>query len=218
MFFAAFKIILLLIKLGKISYNLILIYIIDIILIYAYNDIFVIRTLTTYNLSHKNSVSLYLGCTIDIGIGFDNSRTSSSSRSIFRDQKKLQSYLPEIIRYVSVVHNLCCIRSPTLNTKVGFRLVDANGKMLDDFSFEENNEGVVKKVMALQTSQSLKFNTQLLRSFGEKFRASNSGVKVRTAITKPAHLKIHQRQTDWLIDWTNEQANEPALTTINMNQ
>ncbi|KAI2655063.1 Collagen alpha-6(VI) chain [Labeo rohita] len=116
-------------------------------------------------------------CSIDIGIGFDNSRTSSSFRSIFRDQRKLQSYLPEIIRYISVVHDLCCIRSPTLTTNVGFRLVEENGRMLDDFSFEEYNEGVVKKVMALQTSQSLKFNTQLLRSFEQKFKASNSHVK-----------------------------------------
>ncbi|XP_016363355.1 collagen alpha-6(VI) chain-like [Sinocyclocheilus anshuiensis] len=122
-------------------------------------------------------------CTIDIGIGFDNSLTSSSSQSIFRDQKKLQSYLLEIIRYVSVVHNLCCIRNPTLKTNVGFRLVDGNGKMLDDFSFDEYDEGVVKKVMALQTSQSLKFNTQLLRSFEEKFRASNSYVKVLIIFT-----------------------------------
>ncbi|XP_077073745.1 collagen alpha-6(VI) chain [Siphateles boraxobius] len=122
-------------------------------------------------------------CTVDIGIGFDNSRTSSSSRSIFRDQKKLEAYLPEIIRYISVVHNLCCITQPTLNNNVGFRLVDADGKKLDDFSFEEYNEGVVQKVMTLQTSQSLKFNTQLLRSFEEKFRASNSYVKVLIIFT-----------------------------------
>ncbi|KAK2902792.1 hypothetical protein Q8A67_007505 [Cirrhinus molitorella] len=125
----------------------------------------------------------YGSCSVDIGIGFDNSRTSSSFRSIFRDQKKLQSNLPEIIHYVSVVHNLCCIRNTMLNTNVGFRLVDANGKMLDDFSFEEYNEGVVKKVMALQTSQSLKFNTQLLQSFEQKFRASNSPVKVLIIFT-----------------------------------
>lgn len=151
--------------------------------------IVVIRTLKAFNLSHINSVSLYLGCSIDIGIGFDNSRTSSSSLSIFRDQERLQSYLPEIIRYISVVHNLCCFHSPTLNTNVGLRLVDANGNMLDDFSFKEYDEFVVKKVMALQTRQSLKFNTQLLRSFEDKFRASNSGVKVRTAVTRPAPLK-----------------------------
>ncbi|KTG32498.1 hypothetical protein cypCar_00018712 [Cyprinus carpio] len=122
-------------------------------------------------------------CSIDIGIGFDNSRTSSSSLSIFRDQERLQSYLPEIIRYISVVHNLCCFHSPTLNTNVGLRLVDANGNMLDDFSFKEYDEFVVKKVMALQTRQSLKFNTQLLRSFEDKFRASNSGVKVLIIFT-----------------------------------
>ncbi|XP_048008437.1 collagen alpha-6(VI) chain isoform X1 [Megalobrama amblycephala] len=122
-------------------------------------------------------------CTVDIGIGFDNSRTSSSSRSIFKDQKKLQAYLPEIIRYISVVHKLCCVTQPTLNTNVGFRLVDATGRELDDFSFEEYNEGVVQKVMALQTSQSLKFNTQLLRSFEEKFRASTSYVKVLIIFT-----------------------------------
>uniref|UniRef100_A0A8C1JE39 Collagen, type VI, alpha 4a n=1 Tax=Cyprinus carpio TaxID=7962 RepID=A0A8C1JE39_CYPCA len=122
-------------------------------------------------------------CSIDIGIGFDNSRTSSSSRSIFTDQKKLQSYLPEIIRYVSVVNDLCCVRSPTLNTNIGFRLVEGNGKMLDDFSFDEYDEGVIKKVMSLQTSQSLKFNTQLLQSFEKKFRASNSYVKVLIIFT-----------------------------------
>uniref|UniRef100_A0A671T1D5 Collagen, type VI, alpha 4a n=1 Tax=Sinocyclocheilus anshuiensis TaxID=1608454 RepID=A0A671T1D5_9TELE len=122
-------------------------------------------------------------CSIDIGIGFDNSRTSSSPQSIFRGQKKLQSYLLEIIRYVSVVHNLCCVRSPTPNTNVGLRLVDANGNMLDDFSFKEYDECVVKKVMALQTSQSLKFNAQLLRSFEDKFRASNYYVKVLIIFT-----------------------------------
>lgn len=139
-----------------------------------------------------NSISLCIGCTVDIGIGFDNSRTSSISRSIFKDQKKLQAYLPEIIRYISVVHKLCCVTQPTLNTNVGFRLVDASGKRLDDFSFEEYNEGVVQKVMALKTSESLKFNTQLLRSFEEKFRASTSYVKVRIAVTKPTiSEKIH---------------------------
>jgi len=139
-----------------------------------------------------NSISLCLGCTVDIGIGFDNSRTSSSSRSIFTDQKKLQAYLPEIIRYISVVHNLCCITQPTLNNNVGFRLVDADGRKLDDLSFEEYSEGVVQKVKALQTSQSLKFNTNLLRSFEEKFRASNSYVKVRTAVTKPTISNLNR--------------------------
>nr|XP_017207020.1 collagen alpha-6(VI) chain [Danio rerio] len=122
-------------------------------------------------------------CTIDIGIGFDNSRTSSSSRSIFRDQMKLQTYLPEIIRSISEVHNLCCITKPTIKTNIGFRLVDATGKRLDDFSFEEYDVGVLNKVMALQTSQSLKFNNLLLRSFEEKFRASNSFVKVLIIFT-----------------------------------
>ncbi|XP_059364620.1 collagen alpha-6(VI) chain-like [Carassius carassius] len=122
-------------------------------------------------------------CSIDIGIGFDNSHSSSSSLSIFRGQKRLQSYLPEIIRYISVVHNLCCLSSPTLNTNVDLRLVDANGNVLDDFSFREYDEGVVEKVMALRTSQSLKFNTQLLLSFQEKFRASNSRVKVLIIFT-----------------------------------
>ncbi|XP_026139557.1 collagen alpha-6(VI) chain isoform X2 [Carassius auratus] len=122
-------------------------------------------------------------CSIDVGFGFDNSRTSLSSLSIFKDQKKLQTYLPEIIRYASVVNNLCCVRNPTINTNLGFRLVEDSGRILDDFSFEEYDGGIVKKVLALQTSRSLKFNTQLLRSFEEKFRASNSHVKVLIIFT-----------------------------------
>ncbi|XP_043116050.1 collagen alpha-6(VI) chain isoform X2 [Puntigrus tetrazona] len=122
-------------------------------------------------------------CSIDIGIGFDNSRTSSSSLSIFRDQKKLQLYLPEIIRYVSVVHNLCCISNPTLSTNVGFRLVKADGKLLNDISFEEYDERVVQKVMKFETSDSLKFDTKLLDSFKEKFNYSNAYVKVLIIFT-----------------------------------
>ncbi|TRZ03072.1 hypothetical protein DNTS_029875 [Danionella cerebrum] len=122
-------------------------------------------------------------CTIDIGIGFDNSRTISATRSIFRDQNKLKTYLPEIVRSISEVHNLCCLTKPTLKTNIGFRLVDATGKKLDDFSFEEFDSGVMSKVMALETTQSLRFNTKLLSSFEEKFRASNSYVKVMIIFT-----------------------------------
>ncbi|XP_051576874.1 collagen alpha-6(VI) chain-like [Myxocyprinus asiaticus] len=122
-------------------------------------------------------------CTVDIAIGFDNSRTSSSSQSIFRDQKKLQTYLPNIIQDISAVHNLCCIAEKNLSTTIGFRLVAANGKILNDFSFERYNEDVVKKVMALQTSQVLSFNTMLLSSFQEKFKTSHASVKVLVIFT-----------------------------------
>ncbi|KAI7806724.1 putative collagen alpha-6VI chain [Triplophysa rosa] len=122
-------------------------------------------------------------CSIDIAVGFDNSMTSSSSPSIFRNQRKLQSYLPEIVRDVSVVHNLCCVTKPTINTNIGFRLVSADGQKLNDYLFDGYNEDVVKKVMGLQNPQGLKFNSRLLGSFQEMLKASNAYVKVLIIFT-----------------------------------
>ncbi|KAI4890693.1 hypothetical protein NFI96_033753 [Prochilodus magdalenae] len=122
------------------------------------------------------------GCTVDIGVGFDVSRISASQQSLFTGQYKLQVYLPEIIRQISTLHNLCCLTKPTLQTKTGFRLVARNGNVLYDTGFETYSEDVMQKIMAQQISQPLALNSQLLRSFQDKLKASNAGVKVRESI------------------------------------
>lgn len=117
---------------------------------------------------------------VNIGVGFDISHGSSSPQSLFSSQKKLQAYLPEIIRYISTVHNLCCLpQQPVLQSNIGFLLVASDGKILYDTGFEHYNEDIIKKVMALQMTQGVTFNTQLLRSFQDKFEGYRSGVKVR---------------------------------------
>lgn len=130
------------------------------------------------------------GCSIDIAIGFDISTTSSSSPSIFKSQDRLQFSLHEIVRDVSVVHNLCCATETTINNNIGFRLVSANGQKLNDYMFGGYSEDVVNKVMGLQNPQALKFNSRLLGSFQEMFKASNSYIKVSRAAIKrgPNHL------------------------------
>ncbi|KAK2854621.1 hypothetical protein Q7C36_006490 [Tachysurus vachellii] len=118
------------------------------------------------------------GCTVDIGIGFDISHSSSSSQSLFNSQYKLQAYLPEIIRYISTVNNLCCVpQIRSLPTNIGYRLVASNGRILYDPNFEHYNEEIVAKVIA-QMTQELVFNTKLLDTFEEKFAGSGAGVKV----------------------------------------
>ncbi|XP_022529876.2 collagen alpha-6(VI) chain isoform X2 [Astyanax mexicanus] len=117
-------------------------------------------------------------CTVDIGVGFDVSRISASSQSLFTGQNKLQTYLPEIIRYISTLNNLCCLKEPTLQTKTGFQVVARDGTMLYDTNFETYNEEVIKKLLAVQIAQPLAFNSQLLRSFQLKHAASTTGVKI----------------------------------------
>ncbi|XP_058249736.1 collagen alpha-6(VI) chain-like isoform X2 [Hemibagrus wyckioides] len=118
-------------------------------------------------------------CTMNIGIGFDISHGSSSSQSLFSSQHKLQAYLPEIIRYISTVDNLCCLPKETvLQTKISFHVVASDGKILYDTNFEHYSKDIIKKVMALQMTQGLAFNAKLLRSFEDKFVGYSSGVKV----------------------------------------
>ncbi|XP_060778327.1 collagen alpha-6(VI) chain-like isoform X2 [Neoarius graeffei] len=117
------------------------------------------------------------GCTVDIGIGFDISH--GSSQSLLSSQYKLQAYLPEIIKYISTLHNLCCLpQQSALQTNIGFHLVASDGKILYDTNFERYSEVTVKKVMGYNKTHNLAFNTQLLRSFQNKFAASRAGVKV----------------------------------------
>ncbi|KAA0703512.1 Collagen alpha-6(VI) chain [Triplophysa tibetana] len=122
-------------------------------------------------------------CSIDIAIGFDISTTSSSSPSIFKSQERLQFSLHKIVHDVSVVHNLCCATEPTINNNIGFRLVSADGQKLNDYMFAGYSEEVVNKVVGLQNPQGLKFNSRLLGSFQEMFKASNSYIKVLIIFT-----------------------------------
>ncbi|TSK16118.1 Collagen alpha-6(VI) chain [Bagarius yarrelli] len=116
-------------------------------------------------------------CTVDIGVGFDISHRRS--QSIFSSQYKLQIYLPEIIKYISTVKDLCCLPGVnSFSTNIGFRLVASDGSILYDPNFELYNEDTVKKVMRHNTTLNLAFNGQLLRSFQNKFAASKAGVKV----------------------------------------
>ncbi|XP_036446136.1 LOW QUALITY PROTEIN: collagen alpha-6(VI) chain [Colossoma macropomum] len=117
-------------------------------------------------------------CTVDIGIGFDVSRVGANSQSLFSGQSKLQTYLREIARQISTLHNLCCLKEPMLKTKMAFRLVARNGNLLYDTGFAEYSDDVINKIMAQQITQAVAFNSQLLRSFQDMFKASNAGAKV----------------------------------------
>ncbi|XP_066540108.1 collagen alpha-6(VI) chain [Hoplias malabaricus] len=118
-------------------------------------------------------------CIVNIGVGFDVSHVSASSQSLFLGQYKLQTFLPEIIKQISTLHNVCCVTtSPTVQTKTGFRLVDSDGHIIYDTGFEDYSEGVMNKIMEQQIMQTLAFNTRLLRSFKDKFATSRAGVKI----------------------------------------
>uniref|UniRef100_A0A8C7CZA0 VWFA domain-containing protein n=1 Tax=Oncorhynchus kisutch TaxID=8019 RepID=A0A8C7CZA0_ONCKI len=118
------------------------------------------------------------GCTIDIAMGFDITRRATA-QGLFDGQAQLQAFLPQIIRYVSNLKGLCCVAGDgSIETNIGFRVVEQDGKVLYDYNFEKYDEKIVEKVMALQTSQTTYFNSFLLRSFSDKFQKSNAGVKV----------------------------------------
>ncbi|XP_017569855.2 collagen alpha-6(VI) chain isoform X1 [Pygocentrus nattereri] len=117
-------------------------------------------------------------CTVDIGIGFDVSRVGTSSQSLFSGQSKLQTYLRQIAKQISVLNNLCCLKQPTVDTKTAFRLVARNGNLLYDTGFGEYSDDVINKIMAQQITQPLAFNSRLLQSFQDMLKASNAGVKV----------------------------------------
>lgn len=156
------------------------------VLIHEYHNLYWLINLyinTYFQFMHY--LLLFTGCTVDIGIGFDISR--GSSHSLFSGQYSLQTFLPEIIRHISTVNNLCCLPGqPVLQTNIGFRLVASDGKILHDINFEPYSEASVKKVMDYNKTQALAFNTQLLHSFQNKFAASKAGVKVRNTITVSA--------------------------------
>lgn len=114
-------------------------------------------------------------------MGFDISqRSGAPGEVLISGHNKLQAFLPEIARYVSSVSGLCCVTA-AVKPNMAYRVLGPNGQLLYDTSFEDYDQDVVRKVMTLNLAQPTFFNTALLRSFGEKFKAeSRAGVKVRT--------------------------------------
>ncbi|XP_051812885.1 collagen alpha-6(VI) chain [Acanthochromis polyacanthus] len=120
------------------------------------------------------------GCSIDIVMGFDISqRRGLPGETLISGHNKLQAFLPEIAHYVSSVPGLCCTGTDPIRTNIAYRVVGRDGRPLYDFNLEGYSEDVVKKVMTLSLTEPTYFNTAMLKSFGEKFKAqSGAGVKV----------------------------------------
>ncbi|XP_024114131.1 collagen alpha-6(VI) chain isoform X2 [Oryzias melastigma] len=117
-------------------------------------------------------------CTIDIAMGFDISARRVPGQTLVSGHNKLQAFLPEIARYLSTVPRLCCTNTP-VQSNLAYRVVSVDGRVLYDFNFEAHDEDVLRKVMSSSLSESTSFNSAMLRSFQEKFRAqSGAGVKV----------------------------------------
>lgn len=126
----------------------------------------------------EDLISLPSGCSVNIAMGFDISRRTGS-QLLLGGQPKLQTFLPEIVHYMSNLQGLCCVGPTPIQADIGFRVVGRNGGILHDFNFEAYSDEVVRKVMELQISEPTYFNTALLESFMDKFNTqSKSGVKV----------------------------------------
>ncbi|XP_008296192.1 collagen alpha-6(VI) chain isoform X2 [Stegastes partitus] len=119
-------------------------------------------------------------CSIDIAMGFDISqRRGLPGEILISGHNKLQTFLPEIAHYVSSVQGLCCVGPAPIKTNIAYRVVGRDGGSLYDFNFEGYSEDVVQKVMTLSLAEPTYFNTAMLKSFGQKFKAeSRAGVKV----------------------------------------
>ncbi|KAJ3598257.1 hypothetical protein NHX12_001768 [Muraenolepis orangiensis] len=117
-------------------------------------------------------------CSIDVAFGFDISHRAGSELLV-TGHPQLRGALSEILNYVSSMKGLCCVQNTTIKPNIAFRLVGRDGYVLYDFNFEQFSEAVLKKVMTLQMSEATFFNTALLTSFQEKFKAqSRAGAKV----------------------------------------
>lgn len=111
-------------------------------------------------------------------MGFDISARRVPGQTLVSGHNKLQAFLPEIARYLSTVPRLCCTNTP-VQSNLAYRVVSVDGRVLYDFNFEAHDEDVLRKVMSSSLSESTSFNSAMLRSFQEKFRAqSGAGVKV----------------------------------------
>ncbi|XP_055083605.1 collagen alpha-6(VI) chain [Periophthalmus magnuspinnatus] len=120
------------------------------------------------------------GCSIDIALGFDVSHRGGfvPGTPLVSGQVKLQSFLPEIARYLSSVPKLCCTTG-TVKPNLAFRVLDTSNQLIFDTNFEPYNAGVVTKLLALRPVQPSLFNSALLESFREMFKVkSKAGVKV----------------------------------------
>ncbi|XP_036930513.1 collagen alpha-6(VI) chain isoform X4 [Acanthopagrus latus] len=119
------------------------------------------------------------GCTIDVAMGFDITRRSGApGETLVSGHNLLRTLLPEIAHYVTSKPGLCCVDPSRIRTNIGFRVVSRDGRTLYDTSFEGYSDAVVRKVTTWNLPQPTYFNTALLKSLGEKLRASGAGVKV----------------------------------------
>uniref|UniRef100_UPI0037E74C95 collagen alpha-6(VI) chain isoform X2 n=1 Tax=Semicossyphus pulcher TaxID=241346 RepID=UPI0037E74C95 len=118
------------------------------------------------------------GCSIDIAMGFDLSRTNRApGELLFSGHTKLRTFLPDIAHYVSSVPGLCCV-SASVKSNIAYHVVSRDGRSLYDTNFEAYSPDVVDKVQTLALEPTF-FNTALLKSFRQKFSAqSRAGVKV----------------------------------------
>ncbi|XP_034057186.1 collagen alpha-6(VI) chain isoform X2 [Gymnodraco acuticeps] len=117
-------------------------------------------------------------CSIDIAMGFDITRRTAGG-ILVSGHTKLQSFLPEITRYVSSIEGLCCTGTAPVKTNIAYRVVAEDGVTRYDFNFDGYSEEVVRKVMTLNLAEPTYFNTAMLKSFGQKFNTqSSAGVKV----------------------------------------
>lgn len=117
-------------------------------------------------------------------MGFDISRGSRApGEMLISGHPKLQAFLPDIVRYVSSVHGLCCVGPDPVKTNIAFQVASLDGRPLYDFNFEGYSLEVVNKVMTLNLSEPTYFNSALLKSFERKFSVqSKAGVKVRLGL------------------------------------
>lgn len=134
------------------------------------------------------------GCSIDIAMGFDISqRPGTFGEMLISGHPSLQTFLPEIVHYVSSIKGLCCAGPTPIKTNIAFRVVRRDGSILYDFNFEPYSADVVNKVMTVSLAEPTYFNAALLKSFREKFTKSGAGVKVRLTQSlkgKKWHLQV----------------------------
>ncbi|KAI5108436.1 collagen alpha-6(VI) chain [Silurus meridionalis] len=121
------------------------------------------------------------GCTIDIGIGFETSRRTSSQPLL---GPHTESIVAAAIHRLSTIGGLCCVNKDKIETKFGFLLVSGkDGKVMDDFNFEKYDQNVVKKVLQLRPAAPTAFNELLLNAVKQKFTSSRAGVRVAILFT-----------------------------------
>ena len=115
---------------------------------------------------------LFIGCNMDIAVGFDITRRPS--RPLFSGQLQLKQKLPKIISKIASLDNICCVPESIIKPKFAFSA--------EDEEFLEYSSGVAEKVASLTTDNNTFFNTQLLESFRKVFEKSTAEIKVGICI------------------------------------